>query len=262
MTGNWGITHSTIAGNSSGISINGFLTLRNSIVAKNGGFNNTLNDITGGIANSGYNLIGKSAGGSGYVPSDILDVDPLLGSLSDNGGPTKTMAMLPGSPAIDSGTTRCARLERRGPGFPRIVNGTIDSGEFEVQATEVPNSERTSRFVTPRIPTPRRGVTYPPRETPWGKRPRISPERAIQRCCDGRGCSTPKEFSVLAGVDVHGIRSNRRSRNHIGVGSYNRYSINYAESQANGRRQPAGASSRRTSRLTPAVRRMHGSRLW
>ena len=62
----WGsaiITHSTIAGNSyGGIQIGGSLSLRNSIVAKNG------IDISGTIASSGYNLIGNSSGGSGYVP--------------------------------------------------------------------------------------------------------------------------------------------------------------------------------------------------
>ncbi len=133
------ITHSTIAGNSRGIRIGGQLTLRNSIVAKNGSTPNTVIDLDGALTSSGYNLIGKSAGGSGYVPSDILDVDPLLGPLAGNGGPTLTMALLPGSPAIDSGTNHMApEWDQRGPGFPRIVNGTIDRGAFEVQSTPAP----------------------------------------------------------------------------------------------------------------------------
>jgi hypothetical protein len=133
------VTHSTIAGNYEGIWVGGQLTLRNSIVAKNNGLNNTGKDINGTITSSGYNLIGKSAGGSGYVPSDILDVDPKLGPLANNGGPTLTMALLPGSPAIDSGTNQGApEWDQRGPGFPRIVNATIDRGAFEVQATGAP----------------------------------------------------------------------------------------------------------------------------
>jgi hypothetical protein len=59
------ITHSTIASNvhGSGISAGGNLTLRNSIVANHGAYS----DVAGAITSSGYNLIGKSAGGSGYV---------------------------------------------------------------------------------------------------------------------------------------------------------------------------------------------------
>jgi hypothetical protein len=90
---------------------------------------------------SGYNLISNSTGGSGYAPTDILDVDPLLGPLADNGGPTLTHALLPGSPAIDAGDPNPAdppEWDQRGPGFPRIANGRIDIGAFEVQATGMP----------------------------------------------------------------------------------------------------------------------------
>jgi hypothetical protein len=123
------ITNSTIVGSAQGIEIHGPLTLRNSIIQ----------GLNGTISSSGYNLIIYSAGGSGYVPSDILNVDPMLGPLQNNGGPTQTMALLPGSPAIDSGTNQGApEWDQRGPGFPRIVNGTIDRGAFEAQATGAP----------------------------------------------------------------------------------------------------------------------------
>src|SRR5262249_42487727 len=102
------------------------LDVHNTIVAgndaKTGG-----DDLYGYLANSGYNLIGKSSGGTGYSQTDLLDVDPLLGPLQDNGGLTQTMALLPGSPAIDSGdNTDAPPYDQRGQGFPRIVNGTID----------------------------------------------------------------------------------------------------------------------------------------
>ena len=59
----------------------------------------------------------------------------MLGPLQDNGGPTFTHALLTGSPAIDAGDNTDAPLfDQRGPGFPRIVNGIIDIGAFEVQA--------------------------------------------------------------------------------------------------------------------------------
>ena len=44
------------------------------------------------------------------------------------------MALLPGSPAIDAGdNTDAPEWDQRGPGYPRIVNGIIDIGAFEVQ---------------------------------------------------------------------------------------------------------------------------------
>jgi hypothetical protein len=57
----------------------------------------------------------------------------MLGPLQDNGGPTQTMALLSGSPAIDAGdNTGAPDTDQRG--FARIVGGTIDIGAFEVQA--------------------------------------------------------------------------------------------------------------------------------
>ncbi len=72
----------------------------------------------------------------------VTDVDPMLGPLADNGGPTWTMALLPGSPAIDAGDNADApEFDQRGPGFPRIVDGTIDMGAFEVQSSPIPAPE-------------------------------------------------------------------------------------------------------------------------
>jgi hypothetical protein len=61
--------------------------------------------------------------------------------LADNGGPTQTMALLPGSPAIDAGdNTVASEWDQRGRGYPRIVNGIIDIGAFEFQGTTAPPS--------------------------------------------------------------------------------------------------------------------------
>ena len=56
------------------------------------------------ITDNGGNLIGTAA----------APIDPLLGPLADNGGPTLTHALLAGSPAINRG-----RSERRGRGGRR-----------------------------------------------------------------------------------------------------------------------------------------------
>jgi predicted outer membrane repeat protein len=114
------VSNSTIAANSAsyhggGIDNkydNSILKMRNSIVA-----GNTHDDLAGPLTSGDHNLIG------GY---------PLLGPLQDNGGPTQTMALLPGSPAIDAGDNIGAPLwDQRGPRFPRIEHGTIDLGAFE-----------------------------------------------------------------------------------------------------------------------------------
>jgi hypothetical protein len=70
-----------------------------------------------------------------------LGVDPLLGALAANGGPTQTMALLPGSPAKDAGpdpepTFPGSEFDQRGDGFARVVDGRADVGAFEVQATQ------------------------------------------------------------------------------------------------------------------------------
>ena len=60
-------------------------------------------DLAGAPIDAGYNLIGSVASPTGLSATDLLNVDPQLGPLQDNGGPTATMALSPGSPAIDAG---------------------------------------------------------------------------------------------------------------------------------------------------------------
>ena len=56
--------------------------------------------------------------------------DPKLGPLTNNGGPTLTLALLPGSPAIDAGDTSLApATDQRG--FPRPAGLAADFGAFE-----------------------------------------------------------------------------------------------------------------------------------
>ena len=64
-------------------------------------------------------------------------IDPKLGPPQNNGGPTSTLALLSGSPAIDAGDNASPPdvYDQRGPGYLRISNGVIDLGAFEVQTT-------------------------------------------------------------------------------------------------------------------------------
>jgi hypothetical protein len=120
--------------------------LHNTLIAGNfaGGTGTTRYDVSGPLDPSGdYNLIGDGTGMTGLsngvngnlVGSADNPIDPLLGPLDDNGGPTLTHALLSGSPAVDAGNNAyAADWDQRGLGFRRIVNGVIDIGAFEVQA--------------------------------------------------------------------------------------------------------------------------------
>ena len=63
----------------------------------------TIHDVRG-------NLV-RTLDGCTFTPqtSDITGLDPLLGKLQGNGGPTWTQNLLPGSPAIDRGNTKVCR---------------------------------------------------------------------------------------------------------------------------------------------------------
>jgi CSLREA domain-containing protein len=112
------ITNTTIAYNR-----NGGLTLvsaspstvRNTIVAGNAGGDVLIFGAPLAPA-SGNNLLNLSAAAAG------------LGTLANNGGPTQTVALLPGSPAIDAGNSTITTDQR---GLPRV--GAPDIGAFELQ---------------------------------------------------------------------------------------------------------------------------------
>ena len=75
---------------------------------------------------------------SAPLPPDTISSDPLLGTLGDNGGPTPTIPLTAGSPAIDTGNN-LAQLatDQRGPGFARDVGLAADIGAFEVQTSDI-----------------------------------------------------------------------------------------------------------------------------
>jgi hypothetical protein len=122
------VINSTVTGNSTSGFGDGILglaggnvTVTNSIVAGNGSA-----DVYGTTTDGGHNLVGG---------------DPMLGALASNGGPTQTMALLPGSPAIDAGDdTTCSASPVSGVdqrGYTRPAGSHCDIGAFELDA--VPN---------------------------------------------------------------------------------------------------------------------------
>ena len=135
-------TNTTISGNSAneggGIYAAGSAnTSRNTIIALNTSPNGP--DMNGQLTSEGFNLVGNNSGAtiSPAQPSDQIGtpaspIDPLLGPLQNNGGPTFTHALLLRSPAIDkgesSGSTSDQRRFIRPVDFPDIANVTGGDG--------------------------------------------------------------------------------------------------------------------------------------
>jgi hypothetical protein len=132
-TGTVTLTNCTVSGNiGGGLSNSGTVTLANTIVAGNGG------DVSGAVTSQGHNLIGATDGSSGWVSSDLTGtsarpLNPMLDPLGSYGGPTQSMALLPGSPAIDAGNNTLippgVTTDQRGR--PRIINRHVDIGAVE-----------------------------------------------------------------------------------------------------------------------------------
>ncbi|OWK39912.1 RTX toxin [Fimbriiglobus ruber] len=78
------------------------------------------------FTDGGYNLFGTAIGGT--ATGDVSSDTPGLAPLGDYGGPTPTMALLPGSPALDAGSPNDRSPDQRGVLFQ---NGVRDIGAFE-----------------------------------------------------------------------------------------------------------------------------------
>jgi hypothetical protein len=90
----------------------------------------------GGIATAAYSIFGGPLGEVDEGAGVLESTDPVLGSLADNGGATRTRMPLDGSPAVDGGDPAFAAppaLDQRGAGFARVSGGRVDIGALEVQ---------------------------------------------------------------------------------------------------------------------------------
>ncbi len=167
-SGDLDIDNSTITNNDAGAVGGGIgvpattpslsLTIQNSIVADNidigaaPDFPGT--DVLADAAAVGFSLIGDNTGTT-LSESQTADpttgnlvgdpnlggkIDPLLGLLADNGGPTQTHLLLEGSPAIDAGdplfdaTAFSPPLINDQRGFPRLRGSHLDIGSVEIDS--------------------------------------------------------------------------------------------------------------------------------
>jgi hypothetical protein len=107
------------------------LTLRNSLIAGNTApvsADCNIDDETE-LVYFGTNLVGGAECLPG--PGDIVASDPVLGPLADNGGPTRTHALLPGSPAIEAAVQACAEFPVDQRYVSRPQGTACDIGSFE-----------------------------------------------------------------------------------------------------------------------------------
>jgi hypothetical protein len=157
------VTNSTISGNSAGSDGGGIYTpfggifnVRNTIIALNTA--PTGPDYEGTLTSQGYNLIGNTSGTTincSNCTGNQLNVDPLLGPLQNNGGPTFTHALLSGSTAIEGGNSSGSKTDQRGlarpvdsPGINNATGGDgSDIGAYEVQADQLPGCNNINRIV-------------------------------------------------------------------------------------------------------------------
>lgn len=112
----------------------GEVQLENSIFAANSGPSGPRDlDILGtGSASVDYTLVQVNGSGFPGGTGNLLAVDPQLGALTNNGGPTPTRALPDSSPAVDAANpTTSVEFDQRGGPYSRVFGGRADMGAFE-----------------------------------------------------------------------------------------------------------------------------------
>jgi hypothetical protein len=131
------VSNSTVLGPGGIESDFGTFTIQNSIVAKN-----SLRNCGGNLTSKDHNL-SSDGSCSFHGPGDLKDTIPVLGTLGNYGGPTQTMPLLSGSPAIDAanpsgctdGLGHLLKTDQRGKPRPDPEDTRgCDMGAFERQS--------------------------------------------------------------------------------------------------------------------------------
>jgi CSLREA domain-containing protein len=158
--GGLSLTNATLARNAAGESVRGSggavfnagaLRLLNTLIADNAAGAAADLDNRGTIARARNNLIGSPEGHDLRWGDDgnIVGVAPVLSPLQDFGGPTLVHAPLPGSPAIDAGTSLAAPLTDQ-RGIARPLDGDGDGVPiFDIGAVEILNPHHLVTLVFP-----------------------------------------------------------------------------------------------------------------
>jgi predicted outer membrane repeat protein len=216
-TGNLSVVNCTITSNSAdvnggGIESTGILSTMNTLVASNSAGTGTGPDIHGNVISNGHNLLGDASGSSGLsngfhgdlVGSAGSRINPRLGALADNGGPTKTHMLQSGSPAIDAGDNAALALydiatDQRGG--DRRIGLAVDIGALEVGSIPGNVSIHMERMNFPRLLT------------------------ATDRATTGLAVVNPADHDALVAYTLYGNKGTRLAATlkTISAGSQNAY---------------------------------------
>src|SRR5262249_25673486 len=131
------------------------------------------NPDVNGTAKTSFSFIGNPTGftpGAGSDAGSILNGDAKLLALAFNGGPPKTQAIAPDSPALDKGSNPDAlTTDQRGTGFARVVGTAADIGAFEFNPNTPPTiSDITDKTTSAGVSTGPIPFTVGDIETPVG----------------------------------------------------------------------------------------------
>ncbi len=160
--------------------------IRNSVIAGNSVDRASnaryVNDCVGTLTSQGHNLVQitgfedeennerEGLGNctiAGDTSSNLIGVDPMLGPLQDNRGPTFTHALLAGSPAIDAGSTdECPAADQRSIGRPKDgnndSNAICDMGAYEREPVAVATATATpTRTANPTLTSTATAISLP-----------------------------------------------------------------------------------------------------
>lgn len=129
------------------------LTIANSLIADNDVFSSTP-DAAGDVKSLGHNLVTAADGSTGWIASDFIGsndapIDAKLDTLGDHGGPTPTISLLAGSPAIDTAdktllATYSLTTDQRG--YARVYNRLPDIGAFEDKSGYVADANHDGKI--------------------------------------------------------------------------------------------------------------------
>ena len=138
ISGNLATGYGTFLGCGGGLSCttNATVTVRNSIIANSGDFGG---DTWGAFTDAGYNICSDATAKLSATGS-LNSTDPLLGPLTDNGGPTLTMVLSNGSPALDAIPSGFPPVDQRGVMRPQGVAadiGAVEGGKIQSVSSQI-----------------------------------------------------------------------------------------------------------------------------
>jgi GEVED domain len=211
------ILNSTVAHNTAGVGggieiaslqlgATTILTLESTLVANNTAPTGAdlFRSMTGPLTtvNTTRSLIEAPQAGAinGTNTDNLIGQDPMLGPLQNNGGPTPTLALLGGSPALDKGSNLAnLATDQRGAGFARVHGAAADIGAFEMDLIPPPPPP------PPPPPTDDFGdapAPFPTLLADNGARHRVVPGFQLGSAVDAEADGQPHPFA--AGDDLPG----------------------------------------------------------